>query len=143
MKKIYNTFTEMLKDRDNQLDYRYLLVYSMSSRSLDMTDKLLPQLNWNEVLEFRCFDEYGEIHGFSTADGVCTVEITEEDEKNASGNIQDFVEQEYPLTGALKGDLGDTLMIRRNIRYDEDGQGCIISSRCYGFTQKGGRPYGL
>lgn len=139
MKTFYKTFTEMLENRNNQLSYRYLLAYSMSSRSVGMTDELMPLLNWNEVVEFRCFDEYGELHGFPSANGVCAVEITENDEKNAGGNIQDSIIQEYPLTGAVKGGLGDTLLVQRNIHYDEDGQGCIISSRCYGFTQKGGR----
>lgn len=139
MKKLYNTFIEMLSDQANSLPYRYLLAYSMSSRSVGITDDLLPRLNWEEVVEFRCFDENGEIHGFLSDGSVCIVEITEEDEKNPKGNVEDSIIQEYPLISPVEGNLGDTLMIQRNIQYDEDGQGCIISSRCFGFTQKGGR----
>lgn len=137
MKKLYHTYIEMLSDNSNRLPYRYLLAYSMSSRSVGMTDELIPCLNWNEVVEFRCFDENGEIHGFPSANGVCIVEITKEEEKAPNGNIQDSIIQEYPFVNTAKSNLGNTLIVQRNIQYDGDGQGCIISSRCYGFTQKG------
>lgn len=132
MRKNYNTFTEVLADYKEGLPYRYLLVYCMSSRHVGLTEQLADSINWEQVVEFRCFDEDGELHGFSGPEGICTVEITEKDAAD------DSILQYYPLIAAVDGGLGDTLMILRNIRYDEDGQGCIISSRCYGFTQRGG-----
>ena len=132
----------MLEERGEPFPYRYLLVYSMSSRAIGETRELMPKLNWDEVVEFRCFDPNGELHGFPYADGVCTVEITERNTDRAIQNqmdkdMQDSIIQNYSLNNLFGGSPKDTLSIKRSIRYDEDGQGCIISSRCYEFTKGG------
>lgn len=133
MIKKYKTFAEIPEEYGSALPYRYLLIYSMSSRRAGMTTNILPSIDWNQVTEFRCFDESGELHGFSTPENICTAEITESEESSFQGSILQY----YSLISSLEleGELGDTLIIRRNISYDEDGQGCIVSSRCYGFTE--------
>lgn len=131
MIKKYETFAEIPEEYGNTLPYRYLVIYSMSSRRAGMTKSLFPSIDWKQVTEFRCFDESGELHGFSTPENICTAEITEREESS----FDDSILQYYSLISELEGELGDTLIVRRNIAYDEDGQGCIVSSRCYGFTQ--------
>ena len=122
MIKYYNTFAEIPEAYGNTLPYRYLLIYSMSSRRAGMTDRIFPSIDWDQVTEFRCFDETGELHGFSTPEHICAVEITEEEEKN----FGDLITRDYSLILEPEGEPADTLVVRRNINYDEDGQGCIV-----------------
>lgn len=82
---------------------------------------------------------------------VCSGPIHTSDQKLAVAKktfysdkeFEDFIITEYPLIQPIrlseKDDLmADTLIIKRYITYDDDGQGTIKASRCYGFTRKGG-----
>lgn len=129
------------------LSYRYTIIYGMSRRIVASTEAARSTFrDWDELVEFRCFDENGEVHGVLRGEEMTLYEVKD-------GNIdaekdEIIIQQEYTLGGAELGfgendafygeehdlDNPKKLIIRRYLAFDEDGQGHIVLSRCFGFT---------
>lgn len=129
------------------LKYRYMIVYGMSRRIVASTETVMSSFSdWDEIAEFRCFDEDGEIHGVLCGEEMTLYTVT--DHNISPEEDESIIEQEYTFGGAesafgkkeaVEGEEGGPgnsgkLMIRRYLEFDEDGQGHIVLSRCFGFT---------
>lgn len=141
---LINEFQEKLPEI---LKYRYMIIYGMSRRIVASTEVVKASFHdWDEIVEFRCFDEYGEIHGVLCGEEMTLYEVT--DHNVLSDVDETIIQQEYALGGAETGfgenetvygiehGLGNPkkLILRRYLEFDEDGQGHIALSRCFGFT---------
>ena len=129
------------------LKYRYMIVYGMSRRIVASTEAVMSSFSdWDEIVEFRCFDEDGEIHGVLRGEEMTLYTVTDHNISPEEDEI--IIEQEYTFGGAeaafgkkeaVDGEedgLGNPgkLILRRYLEFDEDGQGHIVLSRCFGFT---------
>lgn len=127
------------------LKYRYTIVYGMSRRITASTEMVISSFSdWDEITEFRCFDEHGEIHGVMSGKEMTLYEVI--DNNTSPDKDEIIIDQEYTLGGTGSGEdsavsdekqsLGNPkkLIIRRYLEFDEDGQGHIVLSRCFGFT---------
>lgn len=130
MRKFYDSFDSILNAYDRMLPYKNILVIGMSSRKIGFTKEVLDQIDTDEICEFRCFDEAGELHGIRTAGGFSVAEINENALKE-SGKYDFTLDDKKKLAQPQNGK--NRIQIRRYGKYDEDGQGCIIASRCVKF----------
>lgn len=132
MKKFYDNFDSILNAYGRKLPYENILVIGMSSRKIGFTEAVLRQIEPEEVCEFRCFDENGELHGIRIAGGFSVTEINE-------GTFKETGKYDFTLYCTEKlaqpQNGNNKIQIRRYVKYDEDGQGYIIASRCMKFVK--------
>lgn len=141
---LLNEFQEKITEI---LKYRYMIIYGMSCRIVATTEIAKNQFHdWDEIVEFRCFDEIGEVHGVLNGELISLYELIDNDVSPEMDET--IIQKEYSLGGNELGfgenavsngaehGLGDCdkLILRRYLEFDEDGQGHIIASRCYGYT---------
>lgn len=142
------------------LPYRYLYLIMMSERKkIGSTAETAAETDWSEVIEFRCFDEWGEVHGKLLPGGMRIWNWSREEtqkkldlaknqfEKDFLENILGeaditfgkndnpyILDQEYDLVTVDNRTSSRKVQIRRFISYDSDGQGSIVASRLYGMN---------
>lgn len=142
------------------LPCRYLYVILMSERKkVGYTAEIAAETDWSEVIEFRCFDELGEVHGKllpggmriwkwsreenqkklnlakSQSDKEFLKNVLEERDVTFGKNDNPYIlDQEYELVTVDNRTSATKLQIRRFVAYDEDGQGSIAASRLYGMN---------
>lgn len=102
--------------------YKYALIYMISEQIFDYADNI-ENLNWDECLEARFFDQQGEIHIFKTEGELKAVET-----KNAitmSSNIYSIeISDKY-------SNIGKTLSVMQYLDQDSDGQVFVVGTRLY------------
>lgn len=120
-----DTFFETIT-REQAIDgikkYKYALIYMISEQIFDNADNI-DNLNWDECLEARFFDQQGEIHIFKTEGELKAVET-----KNAitmSSNIYSIeISDKY-------SNIGKTLSVMQYLDQDSDGQVFVVGTRLY------------
>ncbi len=123
---------EFRKSMEERLLYKNILVYGMSQKVLCKTKDVLEKVeDWSEVVEFRCFDESGEVHGVCDASNMILYEIRDKKEESEEDSML------HTISLSNQKDAKE-IMIKRYLSYDEDGQVHIVLSRCYDVFWKGG-----
>lgn len=103
--------------------YRYALLYMISEvvfcRASDISE-----VNWDECLEARFFDEDKELHIYEDDGRQCAVKAT--------GTLDsDCLIKKYELQERYH-DLGKLLCVCEHLKYDEDGQAMVALTRLVG-----------
>ncbi len=107
-------------------DHTYALVYMISEILLCRTSEL-PEIDWEECIEARFFDNDKELHIFEKDGRMQAVEITEEDGS-------DCLVRKYQLAKRFT-DAGDLLCVHEYLDYDEDGQAVVGLTRLAGIEE--------
>lgn len=107
--------------------YQYALVYGISGIFFGRTADC-GELDWEECLEARFFDENKELHVYEE-DGIqCAVKVT--------GTMdEDCLVKKYVLQERYFG-RGSCLCVCEHLRYDEDGQALVALTRLTGIAQE-------
>lgn len=125
---IKNTFYNNMKEAcSNANNYNYALVYMMSNLYLTKVNKL-QELDYDEILEARFFDEHGELHIFPEFEGYRAVEVESYCEANDKTIHYPILDSDICVDTEFKKNTKVT--IRKYINFDEDGQVCIDLTRC-------------
>lgn len=103
--------------------YRYALLYMISEiifrRTVD-----IGEVNWDECLEARFFDENKELHIYEEDGSQCAVKI----EGTLDG---DCLIKKYELQERYSN-LGKSLCVCEHLEYDKDGQASVALTRLIG-----------
>ena len=79
------------------------------------------EINWDELVELRAFDEKGELHIYEQNGGLKAVEITETEDCK-----EDTVVTYYPVRKAVCASAKRcVLAVKEYLEEDEDGRCCI------------------
>ncbi len=108
---------EKIKEQD------YALLYKISEMSLKKADDITEN-DLDELTEARAFSESSEIHLFRQNDQLKCLKITD------SGQ-DDILMEKYALENRF-GAIGKTVIVKKYIGYDEDGQAYIELKRLAG-----------
>ncbi len=100
-------------------NYNFGLVYMLSE--LKVFKNSIPNVDWEQVIEARFFDENSEIHIFNYNDEMKAVLV-----KDTNNN--DFILTKYELAKNFKN-IANTLVVKQYLDYDEDGQAFIKLTR--------------
>lgn len=105
--------------------YQYALLYMISEiifcRASDISE-----VNWDECLEARFFDEDKELHIYEDDGRQCAVKTT--------GTLDsDCLIKKYELQERYR-DLGKLLCVCEHLKYDEDGQTMVALTRLFGVS---------
>ncbi len=101
------------------------LIYSMSETILK--DSSPEDINWDECLEARFFNENEEYHFIKDGEEWNVVHITE----NNDDSELECIDRMYILSGYGKG----SLFVREYLEADEDGQVCVKLTRLTGIKR--------
>ncbi len=103
--------------------YEYALVYGMSRIVFCKTGEL-GQVNWDECLEARFFDNTKEMHLYEQDGRMCAVKVVGTMDENCL--MKKYVLQDkYSV-------LGKYLCVCEHLDYDEDGQAFVVFTRLTG-----------
>jgi len=105
--------------KEKALKYNYALIYMLSEVKL-MDNWAQTYIDWDEILEARFFDRSGELHIFYYDDKISAVEIIDDTEHT--------ILNEYALIDKFRN-VGNGIIVRQNINYDEDGQAYVQLTR--------------
>ena len=108
---------EKIKEQD------YALMFKISEmflkKAVDITEKDL-----DEITEARAFSERSEIHIFRQNDQLKCLKITDSDQN-------DILTERYALENRF-GAFGKTVVVKKYVGYDEDGQAYVELKRLAG-----------
>lgn len=103
--------------------YEYALIYGMSRIVLCKAGEL-EQVNWDECLEARFFDDTKELHLFEQEGRMCAVKVV--------GTMdEDCLMKKYMLQEKYAA-LGKYLCVCEHLSCDEDGQAFVVLTRLTG-----------
>lgn len=105
--------------------YEYALIYGMS-RIVFCKIEELSQINWDECLEARLFDNTKELHIYEQDNRRCAVKITGMIDENCL--MKKYVLQDYYFG------KGKYLCVCGHLGYDEDGQAFVALTRLTGIA---------
>ena len=113
--------------KQNIGSYAYGLIYRISDMRFDKCEHIdADYLDSDEILEARLFSENGELHIFRQDDDLICKEFKE------TGD-EDYIERRYELEKKYKT-LGNNLIVREYVKYDDDGQAYIVLTRLAGIV---------
>ena len=83
--------------------------------------------NWKECEEARFFSKNKEIHFFREDDTLQAVKVSD----NANEDKMDSMQKRYYLASKFR-DLGQYVLVKEYLKYDEDGQVQVAQTRLMG-----------
>ncbi|SCJ09777.1 CRISPR-associated protein [uncultured Clostridium sp.] len=117
-----------LKKRAAQYPYMIAHMYS----DIQCGENVHDEINWDELVELRAFDEKGELHIYEQNGGLKAVEITETEDCK-----EDTVVKYYPVRKAVCASAKRcVLAVKEYLEDDEDGQAVVVYTRPFGLEAK-------
>lgn len=95
-------------------------------------DSVHENINWDELVELRAFDEKGELHVYQQGSGLKAVEMIETDDCK-----EDTVVKYYPVRKAVCASAQKRFLgVKEYLEADEDGQAVVVYTRPFGLEAK-------
>lgn len=111
------------------VSFDYALIYMISEVILKRIDEL-EVMNWEECEEARFFSKNKEIHFFREDDTLQAVKVSD-DANEDKEDKKDFMQKRYYLASKFR-DLGQYVLVKEYLKYDEDGQVQVAQTRLMG-----------
>ena len=108
------------------VSFDYALIYMISEVILKRIDEL-EVINWEECEEARFFSKNKEIHFFREDDTLQAVKVSDD----ANEDKMDSMQKRYYLASKFR-DLGQYVLVKEYLKYDEDGQVQVAQTRLMG-----------
>lgn len=105
------------------VSFDYALIYMISEVILKRIDEL-EVINWEECEEARFFSKNKEIHFFREDDTLQAVKVSDD----ANEDKMDSMQKRYYLASKFR-DLGQYVLVKEYLKYDEDGQVQVAQTR--------------
>ena len=107
------------------MQYRYALLYMMSEIIFCNVEDI-GEIDWDECLEARFFDETKELHIYEEDGRQCAVKVTAAVDDDCLIKKYELQERYYHL--------GRALCVCEHLQYDEDGQASVALTRLAGIA---------
>ena len=111
------------------VSFDYALIYMISEVILKRIDEL-EVINWEECEEARFFSKNKEIHFFREDDTLQAVKVSDDANEDKEDKM-DSMQKRYYLASKFR-DLGQYVLVKEYLKYDEDGQVQVAQTRLMG-----------
>ncbi len=112
---------DLSQAKEQTAKYDYVIAHMMSELQYGPAEEV--QINWEELLELRAFDEEGELHVFGSPEDLQAVRVCEVDRGG------DYLVKSYRMRDQK------ILKVREYLAVDEDGQAVTVYTRPFAVTE--------
>lgn len=119
-----------MKLQEKAAQYPYVIAHMYSG--IVCGDSAHDQINWQELVELRAFDETGELHVYEHRGDLKAVEVVETEDCK-----EDTVVKYYPVRKSVCISAKPCrLKVKEYLEADEDGQAVVVYTRPFGLEAK-------